>query len=34
VEQGRIEPGRADLAEHELSVEEELWQDAESTDHS
>ena len=34
MEQGRIEPGRADLAEHELFVEEELWQDAESTDHS
>jgi hypothetical protein len=27
VEQGRIQPGRADLASEELLAEEELWQD-------
>ena len=34
VEQGRIEPGRATLAQEELAWEEELWRGEDGADHS
>ena len=34
MEQGRIEPGRATLAQEELAWEEELWRGEDGADHS
>ena len=34
MEQGRIEPGRATLAETDILIEEELWTGEADTDHS